>query len=183
MCSEVNGAYEILVKIEMQAKTAAEDVCLKNLEIQTITQINSKTQPKLALGKNTIYVGAGEPTETLVFWPDLQGDRYKELIVAEKNIKTKKVHEGWNAVLEPRDPSEEASLVYKLETPGDIAPHRLRRAVLQPRPQGQGRTAVLDRRGQDLAEGVGGNEPRGQNALGPDALPDGGSAQGHALGT
>jgi len=120
LCGEVNGAYEILVKIEMQAKTAAEDVCLKNLEIQTITQINRKTQPKLALGKNTVYVGAGEPTETLVFWPDLQGDHYKELIVAEKNIKTKQVHEGWNAVLEPRDPGAEACLVYKMETPGDM---------------------------------------------------------------
>ena len=140
LCNEVNGAYEILVKIEMQASAAAEDVCLKSLDIQTITQINSKTQPKLALGRNTVYVGAGEPTETLVFWPDLQGDRYKELIVDEKNIKTKKAHEGWNAVLEPRDP--------RGSLPGlqdgnarRHRPHRLRRPVLQSRPQGQGPTA------------------------------------------
>lgn len=116
---EVNGAYEVLVKIEMQA-SAVENIVFKDLRIQTITQINSKTQPKLALGRNTVYVGAGESTESLVFWPDLQGDRYKELIVDEQNIKTKKAHEGWNAVLEPRDPSRAAYLVYKMETPGDI---------------------------------------------------------------
>jgi hypothetical protein len=119
LCGEVNGAYEILVKVEMQAPTAA-GILMKAIQIQTITQINSKTQPKLTLGRNTVYVGAGEPTETVVFWPDLQGDRYKELIVEEKNIKTKKVHEGWNAVLEPRDPEAEATLVYKMETPGDV---------------------------------------------------------------
>jgi hypothetical protein len=120
LCGEVNGAYEILVKVEMQTRGAAEDVSLKTLQIQTITQINSKTQPKLALGRNTVYIGAGEPTETLVFWPDLQNDRYKELIVEEQNVKTKQVHQGWNAVLEPRDPALEAYLVYKMEAPGDI---------------------------------------------------------------
>ncbi|MGA2033092.1 MAG: hypothetical protein ABSG68_12610 [Thermoguttaceae bacterium] len=118
--SEVNGAYEILVRIRLEAKAAAADIRLEDLEIRTITQINSKTQPKLTLGENTIYVGAGEQSETLVFWPDLQGDRYRQLIVGEENIKTKPAHQQWNAVLEPRDPARDAYLVYKLETPGDV---------------------------------------------------------------
>ena len=37
--------------------------------------LNSKTQPRLNLGRNTVYVGAGAQTESIVFWPDLQGDQ------------------------------------------------------------------------------------------------------------
>ena len=52
LIDEVNGAYEVLVK----APSAS------NIRFETITQINSKTQPKLNIGKNTVYVGAGEQT-------------------------------------------------------------------------------------------------------------------------
>jgi len=117
---EINGAYEVLVKVSMQARSAAQDVRLEKINIQTVTQVNSKTQPQLALGKNTIYVGQGEQTEAIVFWPDLQGDAYKELAVDYKNIKTKKKHDGWNAVLEPARPGEEAYLVYRMDAPNDV---------------------------------------------------------------
>lgn len=120
LCQEVSGAYEVLVKVTMLAKTDPTDALLNKINIRTITQINSKTQPQLALGKNAIYIGSGELTEMTVVWPDLQGEKYKDLVVDSQNIKTKPKHEGWNAVLFPADPSKEASLTYKLECPRDI---------------------------------------------------------------
>ncbi|HEY3323389.1 MAG TPA: hypothetical protein VGP72_23235 [Planctomycetota bacterium] len=120
LVADVNGSYEILVKAELLAKNAPADAVLKDIQFETYTQVNSKTQPKLSLGKNTIYVGAGEQTETIVFWPDLQGDKYKELCVAEDNVATQKENQGWNAVLYPAKPKTDAFIIYKIEAPGDM---------------------------------------------------------------
>jgi hypothetical protein len=88
---EVNGAYDVLVKVSLQGKANATDACLKEIEFETTTMLNSKTQPQLLLGKNTIYVGAGEQTESIVVWPDLQGENYKPYVVEQKNIVSKMV--------------------------------------------------------------------------------------------
>ena len=63
LLDEVNGAYEVLVKVELLGKAAAADAQLKDIAFQTLTMLNSKTQPSLRLGKNTVYVGAGEQSD------------------------------------------------------------------------------------------------------------------------
>lgn len=110
LIEEVNGAYEVLVR--------APDA--KNIKFETITQLNSKTLPKLNLGKNTIYVGAGEQTGSIVLWPELQSDRYKPMAVESVNIKTKEDHEGWNAVMNPAEEGGEGYVVFKIDAPQDI---------------------------------------------------------------
>ena len=75
----VNGAYDALVKVQLCGKASASDAQLRSIRFETVTQLNSKTQPSLLLGKNTVYVGAGDQTESIVLWPDLQGDKYKEI--------------------------------------------------------------------------------------------------------
>src|SRR5205814_8691570 len=70
LVKEINGAYEALVKVSLLGGTRAADAQLHEIEFETTTMLNGKTQPILALGKNTIYVGAGEQTESIVFWPD-----------------------------------------------------------------------------------------------------------------
>lgn len=120
LIKEVNGTYEIMVKVQMTAKASPQDVSLKNLHIRTYTQINSHTQPRLNIGKNTVYIGAGEQTERTVIWPDLQGDEYKKLIVDSKNIRTEKAHTGYGPVLVPANQEEEASLTYRLTAPRDM---------------------------------------------------------------
>src|SRR5258706_5379348 len=87
LLDEVNGAYELLVKVSLFARDQPADVQLRDIGFETTTMLNSKTQPKLNLGKNTIYVGAGEQSESIVLWPDLQGDKYKPYFAAESNIK------------------------------------------------------------------------------------------------
>ncbi len=93
LTNEVNGAYEVLVKVSLGG--AAE---LREIEFETTTMLNSKTQPKLMLGKNTVYVGTGEQTESIVVWPDLQGTNYKPYVVEEKNIATRSKHPGYMGV-------------------------------------------------------------------------------------
>lgn len=120
LLNEVNGAYEVLIKIELTAHAAPADCVLKSLEIQTTTMLNSKTQPRLNLGRNTIYVGAGEQTDSVVFWPELQGGRYKEHIVEERNVTSTPEHIGYQGTIHPVTANEDAYLVYRLDAPRDI---------------------------------------------------------------
>ncbi len=109
LIDEVNGSYEVLVKVKQP----------KDIKFETITQINGKTQPRLNLGKNVVYVGAGDQTESIVLWPELQNDKYKPLAVETKNIKTDEKHEGWHGVMKPAEKGE-GYVVFKIDAPQEI---------------------------------------------------------------
>lgn len=111
----VNGAYEVLVKATLKG-----DAKLKDIEFTATTMLNSKTQPKLLLGRNTVYVGLGEQTGSIVLWPDLQGAAYKPYAVEEKNVATKEKHPGYMGVMYAARPNEEAYVVFRLDAPTDI---------------------------------------------------------------
>ncbi|MCL2639408.1 MAG: discoidin domain-containing protein [Phycisphaerales bacterium] len=70
--AEVNGSYNVLVKVKLQPGAS-----LKSIAFQTITQVNTKTLPKLNIGKNTIYLGAGDQSESIVFTPDLRKGKFE----------------------------------------------------------------------------------------------------------
>ena len=82
--------------------------------------LNSKTQPKLLLGENTVHVGIGDQTESIVFWPDLQGDSAKAYIVDRKNMVSRPKHIGYQGVLHAAKPNEEAYVVFRMDAPRDI---------------------------------------------------------------
>jgi hypothetical protein len=72
--NEVNGAYENLVRIQLTSPSGAPAaVTLTGLTIDTITHVNTKALPALNIGRNEIYVGAGDQSDTMVLWPDLRG--------------------------------------------------------------------------------------------------------------
>jgi len=120
LLDEVNGAYEILVKVTLVAKTSPGDARLDAIELETGTMLNSKTQPQLRLGKNTVHVGTGDQSDSIVFWPDLQGDRYRAYVADEKNIATRAKHQGYTGVMHAAEPAKEAYVVYRLDAPTDI---------------------------------------------------------------
>lgn len=120
LVDQVNGAYEVLVKVALAGQAKASDAQLRSIEFETVTMLNSKTQPKLNLGRNTIHIGAGQPTESIVFWPDLQGENYKPYVVEEKNVQTAAKHPGYMGVLHALKPKEEAFVVFKIDAPRDI---------------------------------------------------------------
>ena len=57
-----DASDEVLVKVEMAAKSDPAHVRLRAIQLKTITALNAKTLPRLNLGRNTVYVGAGEQT-------------------------------------------------------------------------------------------------------------------------
>jgi hypothetical protein len=115
LTNQVDGAYEVLVRATLFGNTQ-----LRDIEFETTTMLNSKTQPKLVLGQNTVYVGAGEQTESIVVWPDLQGTNYKAQVMTEKNIATKAHHPGYMGVMSAAKAKEEAYVVFRVDAPRDI---------------------------------------------------------------
>jgi hypothetical protein len=116
----VNGAYEILVKFVLFSAESPRNVGLRDITLETRTMLNSKTQPQLRLGRNTIYVDAGEPLESIVFWPDLQADHYQPLVFREENIATEREHQGWRGVMFAKEGGKPAYTIYRITTPRDI---------------------------------------------------------------
>ena len=119
LVKEVNGSYEVLVKVTLLAKTNPSVVQLKSIRFDTITEVNGKTQPQLKLGKNTVYVGTGEQTESIVFWPELQGGHYKSYILEEQNIKADEKNQGYFGTLHAVTPNTEGYVVFKIDAPTD----------------------------------------------------------------
>ena len=120
LIDEVNGAYEVLVRISLMGAAEPSDSRLDDIVFKTTTLLNSKTQPQLLLGTNTVYVGLGDQTDSVVLWPDLQGENYKPYVVDEKNIASEPEHPGYQGVLHAAKPNENAYVVFKIDTPGDV---------------------------------------------------------------
>ena len=120
LLGEVSGAYEVLIRVDLLAGSAPADAVLRSLSVETRTMLNAKTQPRLNLGRNTVYVGTGDPADSIVFWPDLQGGRYKDHAAEEKNIACDEKHIGYQGVLWPAKPKEDAYLVYRIDAPRDL---------------------------------------------------------------
>jgi hypothetical protein len=117
---EVNGCYEVLVRVTLLGRAAPSDARLESIEFDAVTMLNSKTQPKLLLGRNTVYVGTGAQTETTVLWPDLESDHYKPYAVDEKNMTTEPKHPGYMGVMHAIRPNEEAYVVFRIDAPRAI---------------------------------------------------------------
>lgn len=115
LVEEVNGSYEVLVKI-----TLTGNARLQGVEFETLTMLNSKAQPRLLLGKNTVYVGAGDQTEFIVLWPDLQGENYKPYVVEQKNVMSQPKHPGYMGVMHAERANEDAYVIFKVDAPRDI---------------------------------------------------------------
>jgi hypothetical protein len=117
---EVNGLYDFLIKVTLAPKTNAEDAQLKFIGFNAWTEINSKTQPKLNLGANTVYVGAGDPSNTIVVEPDLRAGRYKPYLIEEKNIRISEENFSRFPILHPAENTQPAHLIFKADAPTDI---------------------------------------------------------------
>jgi hypothetical protein len=115
----VNGAYEVLVKVSLEAKAAASDVRLLSIALDAVTQVNSKTLPRLRLGKNTVCVAAGEPSESIVLWPDLSKPGYKACVIEENNV-AQPEQGNYLASLCAEKGGEDAYVVFRIDAPADI---------------------------------------------------------------
>ncbi|UCG47814.1 MAG: hypothetical protein JSU94_20345 [Phycisphaerales bacterium] len=120
LIDQVSGAYEVLVRVTLLGARRPEDACLKSIDFKTITMLNSKTQPRLLLGANTVYVGLGEQTDSVVLWPDLRAESYKPFVVEQRNITSRPKHPGYQGVMHATKPNEDAYVVFKTDAPRSI---------------------------------------------------------------
>ena len=121
--NEVSGAYETLVRVEMTAdKATPAGIILTGLTINTITQVNAKALPKLNVGKNQVYLGAGDQSDTMALWPDLRGDFWKQDAYDSSNIASQPVHvpQKYTAVAYPAVLTQNAYLTYRFDAPTEI---------------------------------------------------------------
>ena len=116
----VNSAYDVLVKISLTGKAAASDARLQSIAFHSITQVNSKTQPRLRLGKNTVCLQAGEQTDSIVVWPDLASKKYKDYVIEEKNTEHPEELKNSLVALCAEKGGEDAYIVFRVDAPSDI---------------------------------------------------------------
>ena len=120
---EVNGAYEVLIRIEMTSPGASSaGVVLRALTVETITQVNAKALPVLHVGHNEITIGEGDQTDTMVLWPELRGDRWQDDVYDFQNIASQPatLPQIWTAVVYPAQVGQDAYLTYRMDAPNDI---------------------------------------------------------------
>lgn len=120
LLNEVNGSYEVLIRLTLSSAVAPDDVRLLGIAFVTTTMLNSKTQPRLLLGANTVHVAAGEQTDSIVLWPDLRRDRYGDCACEQKNIAARTEHPGYQGVMYAAKAGQEAYVVFRVDAPGDI---------------------------------------------------------------
>ncbi len=118
---EVAGVTECLVKIEMQAEGDPAELGIDALKFKTVTQLNRRTLPKLTLGTNRVRLSADEQVDTIVFWPVLHDDMYKETVYKASNIYTDEKPDGmYKATLGAAVDGAVCEAVWRMETPTDI---------------------------------------------------------------
>jgi hypothetical protein len=121
--ADVTGSYEVLIRVQMTSTSAsAQGIVLSNLTIETITQVNAKALPRLNVGGNRVYVGAGDQADTMVLWPELRGDRWQNDVYDSQNIASQSVNvpTTWTAVVFPALLDQDAYLTYRMDAPSDI---------------------------------------------------------------
>lgn len=109
----VAGTYQYIVKATLAGKAL-----LKAAEFRTVTQLNKLTLPVLDLGRNTIDVVAGDPTETILVWPELQNTAFRESCYASENVASGEAAD-WHGCLWLEKPGE-GHLIYAVDTPGEM---------------------------------------------------------------
>jgi hypothetical protein len=120
---QVNGLYESLIRIQFTPDPGSwASIVLTGLTIDTLTQVNAKALPRLNIGRNQVYIGAGDQTDSMVLWPDLRSTLWMKDAFDAKNITAQAVDvpRKYTAVAYPSTLNQDAYLTYKMDAPGDI---------------------------------------------------------------
>lgn len=116
----VREHLEYLVKVELFADGDKTDAGLESIRITTITQLNRRALPKLTLGSNRIQFFTDEQWESILLWPSLYNDTYKQDIVDEYGMHSEPEHPDWNAVLKCAVAGQDCWVTYRIDAPTDI---------------------------------------------------------------
>ena len=118
---EVAGVTQCLVKIEMLAAADKLAAGLDALKLTTLTQLNRRPLPKLALGGNQVMLWADQQLETTEVWLPLHNAAYKQTAAAEDNAWSDKEPDGfYKATLGAGVNGKPCSVTWKLAVPSAI---------------------------------------------------------------
>jgi len=118
---EVAGVTECLVKFEMKAGHGSTDVGLDTLQFTTITQVNRRTLPRLALGTNRVRLSADRQDQTTMIWPVLHAGHYRETVFQEDHVFSAEKPDGiYKATLGSAVNGRECSATWRVAVPTDI---------------------------------------------------------------
>ncbi len=109
----VAGSHQFLVKVTLTGQSI-----LKKAELRTLTQVNRLTLPTVTLGRNTIDVVVGESTDTILVWPELQRNAFKETCFSSANVESGEASD-WHGCLWLEEPGT-GNIVYEVASPGEM---------------------------------------------------------------
>ncbi len=118
---EVAGVTQCLVKVEILAAAEKRAAGLDSLKFTTITQLNRRTLPSLALGANQVMLWADEQLETTEIWPALHGGAYRETAAEELDAWSDTQPDGfYKSTLGAGVNGKPCSVTWKLTVPSEI---------------------------------------------------------------
>jgi hypothetical protein len=116
LMSHVAGATEYLVKVRLSGAGAG----LESAQLQTLTQINRASLPKLVRGTNRVQLTLGKQVETVQFQPSLLDGNHRKTVAEEKAIDVEKDLGFYKPLLRPAENGVTTHVTWELETPTPI---------------------------------------------------------------
>lgn len=112
----VAGATEFLVRLRLSGAGAG----LESAAIDTITQINRASLPRLTRGKNRVQLTLGRQVETIQFQPSIVAGSHRDTVAGEQSIDVEKETGFYKPTLRPAENNSPAHVTWKIETPSPI---------------------------------------------------------------
>ncbi len=112
----VAGASEYLVKVSLSGVGAG----LESVAIETVTQINRASLPRLSRGTNRVQLTLGAQAETIQFQPSVVEGNHRATMAEERDIDIEKEIGYYKPILRPAVNGKPTQVTWRIETPTPI---------------------------------------------------------------
>ncbi len=112
----VAGASEYLVKVQLSGKGAG----LESVAIDTLTQINRASLPRLSRGPNRVQLTLGPQVETVQFSPSIVEGNHSKTVAEERALDVEKETGYYKPTLRPAENGTPGFATWKITTPAPI---------------------------------------------------------------
>ncbi len=113
---KVAGATEYLVRVQLSGAGAG----LEAAAIETVTQINRASLPRLVRGPNRVQLTLGPQVETIQFQPSIVAGNHSLTVTEEQSIDVEKTIGFYKPILRPALNNTPCYVTWKIETPTPI---------------------------------------------------------------
>ncbi len=114
--AQVAGATEFLMKAQLEGAASG----LSSFQVETLTQINRPSLPKLTRGANRIQISMGPQVDTIQFQPSVVIDKYQTSLFAGKGLDADKEVAFYKPILRAGENNTPCDATWKIEAPTPI---------------------------------------------------------------